>query len=87
MKKTAQMQKLLAQNKAPEVVAQFATEDISKWPFWKRGDGYFTRGRAFAITGNATEAERDLTKALEWTSDKRVRESVTQALARLRSAE
>jgi hypothetical protein len=84
VKKTAQMQNLLAGQKAAKVLEQFAAEDIAKWPFWKRGDGYFARGRAHAIAGNRTEAERDLARALEWTSDKKTREAVSTTLAKVR---
>ncbi len=85
VKKTAQMQSLLAQTKAPQVVAQFADEDIAKWPFWKRGDGYLTRGRAFLIAKNAKQAESDFTHALEWLRDERARKSAEQALESLRA--
>ncbi len=85
VQKTAQMQTLLAQSKAPQVVAQFANEDIAKWPFWKRGDGYFLRGRAHLITKNAKQAEADLTLALEWLSDDRARKAAEQGLHSLQS--
>jgi hypothetical protein len=85
VKKTAQMQNLLASQKAAEVVRQFAAEDIAKWPFWKRGDGYFARGRAHAIAGQRTEAERDLAHAVEWISDKRTREAAEAALTKVRN--
>jgi hypothetical protein len=78
-----QMQILLAQAKAPQVVTQFANEDIAKWPFWKRGDGYLLRGRAHLITKNAKQAESDLTHALEWLSDDRSRKSAEQGLQSL----
>lgn len=83
VQKTAQMQVLLAQSKAPQVVAQFAGEDIAKWPFWKRGDGYLLRGRAHLITKNAKQAEADLTHALEWLSDDRSRKTADQGLQSL----
>jgi Domain of unknown function (DUF4838) len=85
VQKTAQMQALLAQSKAPQVVAQFAGEDIAKWPFWKRGDGYLTRGRAHLITKNTKQAESDLTHALEWLSDERSRKTAEQGLHSLQS--
>ena len=80
MQKTAQMQNLLAQSKAAEVVAQFAKEDIAQWPFWKRGDGYLVRGRAYLIAKDATQAGADLTHALEWLSDDRSRKSAEQGI-------
>jgi hypothetical protein len=83
VQKTTQMQILLAQAKAPQVVTQFANEDIAKWPFWKRGDGYLLRGRAHLITKNAKQAESDLTHALEWLSDDRSRKSAEQGLQSL----
>lgn len=76
VKKTVLMHNLLEQAKAPEIIAQFAKEDIAAWPFWKRGDGYYHRGRACVITKAAQEAESDLTRALEWTSDPRTRDNI-----------
>ena len=80
VKQTVLMENLLDQAKAPQVVAQFRAEDIGVWPFWKAGDGYFARGRAYAITKAGQPAEADLSRALEWTSDPRVRDSIRQAL-------
>lgn len=84
VKKSAQMQGLLAMAKAPEVIAQFAGEDISKWPFWQRGAGYHARGRAYFITKAGDKAESDLTAALEWTSEPRARDAILLALAQNR---
>ena len=81
VRKTAQMQNLLAQAKAPEVIAKFADEDIAKWPFWKRGDGYLARGRAQVIAKDSKQATADLTRALEWLSDARARKSAEDLLA------
>jgi hypothetical protein len=81
VKKTAQMQNLLAQGKASEVIAQFAREDLTRWPFWKRGDGYHLRGRARSITKDGANAEADLTQALTWISDPRTRDSLLLTLA------
>jgi hypothetical protein len=83
VKKTAQMQSLLDSNKAAEVIAQFAAEDIAKWPFWKRGDGYFARGRAYFVTKDGKRAEADLTHALEWITDARMRKTAEEDLAAL----
>ena len=83
VQKTVRMQNLLAQSKAPEVVAQFADEDIAKWPFWKRGDGYFARGRAYGITKDSKHADTDLTRALEWLTDPRSRKAAEENLAGL----
>lgn len=78
--KTAQMHNLLAERKAPELIARFGREDIGAWPFWEAGAGYFARGRAYAVTGAGEEAEADLAHALEWTSDRRIRRSILLAL-------
>jgi hypothetical protein len=83
VQKTAQMQNLLAQGKALEVVAQFSGEDMAKWPFWKRGDGYLARGRAHLIARNAKQAEHDLAQALEWLADERARKAAQQGLESL----
>ena len=69
------------QGLAAEVVAQFAEEDLADWPFWKRGDGYHLRGRAYYITKDGAKAEADLTKALPWISDPRTRDSLLLTLA------
>jgi hypothetical protein len=84
VRKTAQMQNLLANSKAPEVVQQFGAEDISKWPFWKRGDGLHHRGRAHTIAQNGEKAETDLSAALGFIGDLRTRETVLLVLAQNR---
>jgi hypothetical protein len=80
VKKAALMQHLLDQSKAPQVIAQFGKEDIASWPFWKRGDGYLARGRAYAITKAGKEAEADLTAALDWISEPRTRDAIWEAI-------
>ena len=84
VKKTAQMQNLLRNAKAPELIAQFDAEDFSKWPFWKRGDGLHLRGRAYSITKVGDKAEADLTAALDWISEPRTRETILLAQAQNR---
>jgi hypothetical protein len=84
VKKTAQMQNLLANFKAPEVVKQFANEDIMKWPFWKRGDGFQARGWAYSIAKTGDKAEADLSAALDFTGDLRQREAILLFLAQNR---
>jgi hypothetical protein len=86
VQKTVQMQNLLGQTKAPQIVEQFAGEDIAKWPFWKRGDGYLVRGRAHLIAKNAKQAGADFTHALEWLGDERSRKAAQQALQSLEAA-
>jgi tetratricopeptide (TPR) repeat protein len=67
---------MLDQGKAPQVIEQFGSEDIAKWPFWKRGAGYLGRGRAYVITKDSKQAEADLMRALEFTSEPRTRDAV-----------
>ena len=76
VRKTAQMQGLLDQAKAAEVIAQFGHEDIASWPFWKRGEGYLARGRAYSIAKAGKEAEADLLHAQEWVTDPRLLDSI-----------
>lgn len=84
VEKTVRMRYLLAKQQAPEVIAQFGNEDIAKWPFWKRGDGFHARGRAYFITRAGDNAEADLKTALEFTSDPRTRDGVLLLLAQNR---
>ncbi|MBL9179852.1 MAG: carbohydrate-binding family 9-like protein [Verrucomicrobiaceae bacterium] len=84
VEKTVRMRYLLAKQQAPGVVAQFGNEDIVKWPFWKRGDGFHARGRAHFIAKAGDKAEADLKTALEFTSDPRTRDSVLLLLAQNR---
>ena len=84
VQKTAQMQHLLATAKAPQLIAQFAGEDISTWPFWKRGDGFAARGRAYFIAKSGREAEADLSRALEWISEASQRDEALLNLAQNR---
>ena len=69
VQKSARMQHLLDTAKAPQVITEFASEDITTWPFWKRGEGFAARGRAYVIAKSGKEAEADLTRALEWTTE------------------
>ncbi|MBX7211099.1 MAG: DUF4838 domain-containing protein [Verrucomicrobiaceae bacterium] len=69
VQKAAKMQHLLDLAKAPQLISEFANEDITTWPFWKRGEGFASRGRAYVITKSGKETETDLTRALEWTSE------------------
>lgn len=84
VKKAAQMQHLLAQGKAPEVIAQFAGEDFGQWPFWKRGAGHHARGYSYSIVKQGDKAEADLSAALPWTSEPRTRDAVLLALGQNR---
>ena len=80
VKQAAQMQHLLATGKASEVIARFADEDLTAWPFWKRGDGFHFRGRAYFILKEGTKAEADLSEALNWAREDRSRDSLRLTL-------
>jgi hypothetical protein len=82
--KTAQMRYLLATAKAPELVKQFETEDFSKWPFWKRGEGLLVRGQAWFLVKDGARAEADLSAAPQWIGDPRTRETALLTLAQNR---
>jgi len=69
--KTVQMHNLLAERKSNLLLEQFSKEKINTWPFWKRGAGYYARGRAFQKTGAGKLAEADLLRALEFSNDSR----------------
>jgi hypothetical protein len=84
VKACAQMQHLLSQQNAAEVIAKFGGENIASWPFWKRGDGYFARGRAYAAAGKGLEADRDFSQAIEWLGERRTRDALRLALAQNR---
>lgn len=85
VKKTAQMQYLVAAGKASDVISRFGSEDFAKWPFWKRGDAFRLRGQAYAALKQKDRAETDLAAALQWTTDKRQRTAIEGILNRLRS--
>ncbi len=81
VRKSAQMQALLDMQKAPTLIEQFAQEKIESWPFWKRGDGFYLRGQAYAIAKQAAKAETDLAESLTWISDSRLRDEARLHLA------
>jgi tetratricopeptide (TPR) repeat protein len=79
--KTVRMQNLLALGKPEELIEQFGKEDINAWPFWKAGEAFFVRGRAYFAAAAGNEAEADLQAALELTSDSRTRLSILRTIA------
>jgi tetratricopeptide (TPR) repeat protein len=79
--KTVRMHNLLAARKCEALIEQFGADDLTVWPFWQSGEGYFVRGRAFSATGAGERAESDLANALKWTSDNRVRLEILLAQA------
>jgi tetratricopeptide (TPR) repeat protein len=84
VRKTVQMQNLLDQAQAPQLLARYGGENIAAWGFWKRGEGFHARGRAHLIVKDGAKAEADLVLALEWTSEPRARESILLSLAQNR---
>jgi hypothetical protein len=84
VKKTAQMQNLLDQAQSGQLLSRFGNENIAAWDFWKRGEGFFARGRAHLLTKNGPLAEADLLRALEWTSEPRNRDGILLCLAQNR---
>ena len=80
VKKAAQMEHLISTYKASEITAQFGAEDLSKWPFWKRGAGFHARGRSYSIMKAGDKAEDDLTAALDWISEPRTRDAILEAI-------
>lgn len=82
-RKNAEMQNLLAERKAKELIEQFGNEDLSKWPFWAAGEGYLARGRAYVAVGEAKKAASDLQNALQLIDDKRTRNDVEETLKTL----
>jgi hypothetical protein len=81
VKKTVLIQVLVGQGKAAQAIQQFGREDIASWPFWKIGHGYAARGRAYAVAKAGPEAEADLARAIQWTSDAQERTSLRVDLA------
>lgn len=84
VKKTTLMQNLVSQGKAAQAVEQFGQEEIAAWPFWKIGDGFAARGRAYAAAKAGALAEADLLRAIQWTSDPQERTSLRVDLAQNR---
>ncbi|WP_198000791.1 DUF4838 domain-containing protein [Gimesia fumaroli] len=87
VRKTVQMENLLAQREYEDVLKQFGEENLGQWPFWQRGDAAFARGRAYFSLNNGEQAEADLRTALQFTSDSRRRTSIllTTAINRERN--
>jgi tetratricopeptide (TPR) repeat protein len=78
------MENLLAQRKPKDLIEEFGNEDLSQWPFWKAGEAYFARGRAYLNAALGEKAEADLQAALELTSDSRTRTSILLCIGRNR---
>jgi hypothetical protein len=57
---------------------------MMQWPFWKRGDGFHARGRAWFMAKAGEKAETDLSAALPWISERNTRDNVFLLLAQNR---
>jgi len=86
-RKTAEVLNLLAERKTQEVIDRFGNEDMTTWPFWAAGEGYFARGRAYAALGERAKAEADFKAALPLIGDRRIRNKLLKALQKLTGEE
>lgn len=84
-RKNAEMQNLLAERKAKELLERFGEEDFSKWPFWAVGEARAARGRAYALLGEKAKATIEFTAALGLTTDSRQRADLAEALREVES--
>lgn len=82
--KTLRMVAALDRREPEAAIEEFSGEDLATWPFWQRGAASFARGRLHAAVGDGARAEEDLTGALEWTSDPRIRLELQLAIAQNR---
>lgn len=82
--KTLRMVAALDRREAEGAIADYSGEDFAIWPFWQRGAAGFARGRLFAAAGDGAKAEADLTAALEWVADPRIRLELQLAIAQNR---
>jgi tetratricopeptide (TPR) repeat protein len=78
----AEMQNLLYERKARELIERFGHEDLTQWPFWAAGEAHFARGRAYTFLGDAAKAEAEYRAALGLTTDVRQRADLLEALGK-----
>lgn len=83
---TATMRHLLDTTKASELVSKFGDEEISRWPFWKRGEGFLLRGTARFITKSGRLADDDLKAALPFISERSSRDLALLTLGQNRES-
>ncbi len=67
--KNCLMTRLYEHNKFSELIAEFKTEDIERWPMSVRGTAFFIRGRAFNQLKDGPAAAADLKRAAEYSRD------------------
>jgi len=70
------MQNLLAQRNYTELIQQFQSEDFQTWPFSQVGEAALARGMARLRMKQGEAAETDLTLALNYTPDPRIRSQI-----------
>ena len=71
--KFCRMTILSRQRKRRELIEQFKNEDFSKWPDYVAGSAYRVRGSAFSAVRDGKRAAEDLTKALTYPLNPRLR--------------
>jgi hypothetical protein len=81
---TVRMENLLSQRKFAAVIEQFGNQPFDQWPFWQIGAAAFARSRAYVSLKIGDKAEADLSTALQYTSDPRLRTSILVAMGRNR---
>jgi len=86
IRETALMEVLLSQRETEKLIEQFGKIDFANWSFWQRGAGAYARGRAFAILKEGQRAESDLSLALDYTSDPRIRSGILASLGHNRES-
>lgn len=84
VRKTVHMRHLFGTAKPADIIAQYGSEDFSRWPFWQRAEGLQLRGRAHLALENGTQAEADLAAAVDLAGDPRARDGMLLLLARNR---
>ncbi|MEX2577474.1 MAG: DUF4838 domain-containing protein [Verrucomicrobiales bacterium] len=86
VKKTAEMENLLARRDWDGVIESFGDEELRQWPFWQIGAGAFARGRAHQAAKQGEEADTDFRLALDFTTDPRARLSLLRAMGQNRES-
>ncbi len=67
--KKCRMTLLCGNGKYGELIVEFKTEDIDRWPQSARGEAFFSRGTAFVQLQDVPAAAADLKKAAEYSHD------------------
>ncbi len=83
---TTRMQVLAAQRKWTQIITNYGTEDLERWPFWQIGEAAFVRGKAYYFTKDGIKADADFQAALDFTPDKRIQLSIRTTMAQNRES-